>query len=184
MLDGFFINLPQLETERLLLRKLEYTDKQDIFEYASNPEVSKYMPWEAHGGEIDTLDFLNITYENYNNDRPASWGIVLKSINKIIGTAGFASLDKINLRAEFGYAISQDYWNKGIATEASKEILKYGFNQMGLNRIEAMCNVENIASARVLEKAGLTLEGILREYILVKEKFVDHKLYSILKVHY
>ena len=111
MLDGFFINLPQLETERLLLRKLEYTDKQDIFEYASNPEVSKYMPWEAHGGEIDTLDFLNIAYDNYNNDRPASWGIVLKSKKKIIGTAGFASLDKINLRAEFGYAISQDYWN-------------------------------------------------------------------------
>ncbi len=181
MLDRFFINLPQLETERLFLRKLEYSDKQDIFEYASNPEVSKYMPWEAHGAEMDTLDFLNITYDNYNNDRPASWGIVLKTNNKIIGTAGFSSLDKVNLRAEFGYAISQDYWNKGIATEAAKEMLKYGFNKMHLNRIEAICNIENIASARVLEKAELTLEGILREFVLVKGKFVDHKLYSILK---
>ena len=73
---------------------------------------------------------------------------------------------------------------KGIAIEASKEILKYGFNKMGLNRIEALCNIENNASARVLEKAGLTLEGILKESVLVKERFVDHKIYSLLKVNF
>jgi len=182
MLDGLFINLPKLETERLVLRKLEYSDKGSIFEYASNPEVSKYLPWATHESEIDTLDFLNITYESYNNDKPASWGVVLKQNNKLIGTAGFAFLDKTNLRAEFGYAISKEYWNQGIATEAGRAIIEFGFNEMKLNRMEAFCSVDNDASARVLEKLGLTLEGVLRKYILVKGEFVDHNIYSIINI--
>ncbi|MEE9431259.1 MAG: GNAT family N-acetyltransferase [Melioribacteraceae bacterium] len=184
MLDGLFISLPKLETERLFLRKLEYADKRDIFEYANIPESSKYLPWDVHESEMDTLDFLNITYDRYNNDKAASWGIELKSSRKIIGTAGFATLDKENFSGEIGYVISKDFWDKGYATEAGNAILKFGFEQMQLNRIEARCHIDNKGSARVLEKLGMSFAGILRKEILMNEEFADIKIYSILSDEY
>lgn len=79
-----------------------------------------------------------------------------------------------------GYVISQDYWNKGIATEAANEVIKFGFNEMDLVRIQARCVVENIGSARVMEKAGMSFERIIRKGILMKGKHRDLKIYSIL----
>ena len=113
MLEHVFINLPTLETERLRLRKLLYSDQADIFEYASNPEVAKHLLWEAHQSEFDTIQFLNLVYEAYNKNNAAPWGIELKSINKIIGTVGFVNWDKERNEMEIGYALSQNYWNKG-----------------------------------------------------------------------
>ena len=162
MLPNIFTNLPTLETERLILRKLLYSDKSDIFKYARNPEVTKYILWYPHQTEMDTLEFLNIVYEEYRKNRPASWGIETKETNKIIDTAGFVNWDEKNHKAEIGYVLSQDFWNNGLASEAVKEILKFGFENLDLNRIEARCNKSNVASSKLLEKLGFTFEGVLR----------------------
>jgi ribosomal-protein-alanine N-acetyltransferase len=84
-------------------------------------------------------------------------------------------------RAELGYAIGRAWWGQGLMTEAVVEAIRYGFEELGLNRIEARCLTYNIGSARVMEKAGMTYEGTIREQVFYKGSFDDLKLYSILR---
>lgn len=92
-----------------------------------------------------------------------------KTSNKCIGTVGFVSWDIKNARAELGNALSRACWNRGYMTEAVKAVIGFGFEKMGLVRIEARCNPDNIGSSRVMEKEGMTFEGILRKQLLSKE---------------
>ncbi len=181
MLDRIFINLPTLETERLILRKLEYSDKHDIFSYAKNPEVAKHVLWDAHQSEFDTLGFLNLIYEAYNKNEAAPWGIQLKNEDKIIGTTGFVHWDKNNREAEIGYALSQDFWNRGIISEAVTEVIKFGFGQMELIKITSSCKPENIGSFKVLQKCGFNFDGIIKKQMLIKGVLEDMRMYSLTK---
>lgn len=176
-----FKNLPKIETENLLLRKLKLEDEHDIFEYAQDSEVTKYVMWEPHFSSVESLYFIQIVIGQYNQNQPSSWGIEHKKDKKLIGTIGFTNWAKEHKRAEIGFVISRNYWNKGYATEALKRIIKFGFIEMQLNRIEARCEVSNVASSKVLDKVGMKCEGILRNQMFVKEKFRDYKIYSILK---
>ncbi len=184
MLDRIFISLPTLETERLILRKLLYSDKNDIFSYAQNPKVAQHVLWDAHQSNFDTLEFLNIVYEAYNKNNAAPWGIQLKNEDKIIGTSGFVSWDKEKKEAEIGFALAEEYWNKGIITEANIEIIKFGFEKMKLNKIVSRCKPENIGSYKVLEKCGFTFDGVIEKQIIIKEKPEDMKVYSYISDNY
>jgi ribosomal-protein-alanine N-acetyltransferase len=84
-------------------------------------------------------------------------------------------------RAEIGYALSRRYWGEGYMSEAVNAVIEFGFREMLLNRIMARCEVNNIASARVMEKVGMQLEGILRQHLFVKGRYWDLKIYSILR---
>jgi ribosomal-protein-alanine N-acetyltransferase len=178
--QDLFKNLPVLETARLKLRRLSMHDAGDIFEYASDPDVSKYVLWEHHRTIADSKSYLKHVLFLYEKGIPASWGIVLKDDNKLIGTGGYQWWSVTDSKAEVGYVISKSYWNKGYMTEALEEILRFGFEQMELERIEAKCFIQNPASVRVMEKCGMKLEGVLRSYKFVKGNFGDFKLYSIL----
>jgi ribosomal-protein-alanine N-acetyltransferase len=179
--EDLFKNLPELETMRLKLRRLSMHDAGDIFEYASDPEVSKYVLWEHHRTIAESKSYLKHVLFLYDKGIPASWGIVHKEDNKLIGTGGFQWWSVSNSKAEVGYVISKLYWNKGYMTEALEEILRFGFEQMELQRIEAKCFLDNNSSERVMQKCGMKLEGILRSYKYVKGNFGDFKLYSILR---
>jgi ribosomal-protein-alanine N-acetyltransferase len=176
-----FKNLPYLETERLKFRKLTMRDAGDIFEYASVPEVTLYVSWTPHRTLADTKSFLKHVLFQYEKGIPASWGIVLKENDKLIGTGGYLWWSTEHSKAEVGYVISDKYWNKGYMTEALKKILQFGFETMNLERIEARCFIKNSASERVMQKCGMKLEGILRSSLYIKGEFTDFKLYSILK---
>ena len=184
MLDHIFISLPTLVTERLILRKLEYSDKKSIFSYAKNPEVAKHVLWDAHQNEFDSLEFLNTVYGAYNKNKAAPWGIQFKENTNIIGTAGFVQWDKENKEAEIGYALSQEYWNKGLITEAVNAIIKFGFHQMKLEKITSRCKPENIASYKVLEKCGLNFDGVVKKQIWMKGEFHDMMMYSLISNDY
>ena len=184
MLDHIFISLPTLSTERLILRKLVYSDKNDIFSYAKNPEVSKYVIWETHETEFDSLEFLNIVYEAYNKNRPAPWGIQLKNDSRIIGTAGFVDWDKEKKEAEIGYALSQKHWNKGFITEAVKEIIKFGFENMDLEKITSRCKPENTGSYKILEKCGFDYDGTVKKQFFMKGSLHDMRMYSFSNENY
>lgn len=177
-----FKRLPVLRTKRLILRNIKLSDAADIFSYASNPEVSKYTIWPAHKSINSSKHFIvchNMTQQDGN---PASWGVVEKNTNKLIGTAGFESYSGPHKTASIGYAIGVEYWNKGYTTEAVKKIITFGFKVLKLNRIEAVCDVNNIASARVMEKCGMKFEGIQRSRIIsAKGRVHDVKGYAILK---
>jgi Acetyltransferases, including N-acetylases of ribosomal proteins len=181
--EDVFNNFPTLETERLILRKLRLEDAKDVFEYASDPEVSKYVTWEPHRSIEDSINLIKFTHEYYERKEGIIWGIVYKENNKVIGTCDISPVTK-HFRAEIAYALSRDYWGKGIMTEAVKEVIRFGFERMNLNRIQAMCIPENIGSYRVMEKVGMKYEGLIREYMYIKGKFQDLKLYSILKREY
>jgi ribosomal-protein-alanine N-acetyltransferase len=178
--DGIFGDLPQLETQRLILRKLTPGDASDIFDYASDPEVTKYLLWNTHQTVSDSLAFVSAALARYDTGAPAPWGIVLKNEGKIIGTCDYISVRETHSRAEIGYALSRKYWGRGIMTEAVRKVIDYGFRVKNFNRIQAVCDVPNIGSARVLEKAGMTFEGILREY-MIHNGARSVKMYSILK---
>ena len=179
-----FENFPKLETRQLILRKLTLDDGQEIFEYASDPEVAENLPWERHKSVEDSINFLKLAIQNYEEKKVADWGIVNKKDNKLIGTIGYMWLLPEHNRAEIGYALSNKYWGKGLMTEAVSEIIRFGFEQMKLNRIEARCFMKNIASEKVLYKVGMTYEGIARESLFGKGIYYDLKVYSILRREY
>lgn len=183
-IEYIFRSLPKLETERLILRKMTLDDAQDMFEYASDPEETKYTLWDYHKSIEDSVNFLKSAIQRYENMEVSEWGVVYKENNKFIGTCGYGWWRPAHNRAEIGYALSRKYWDRGLMTEAVKEAIKFGFEQMQLNRIEGTCFVENFASQRVLEKVGMTFEGILREQLLVKGIYRNLRLYSILRKEY
>lgn len=174
-------DLPVLETERLLLRKVTLKDAEEMFLYGSNEEVAKYVTWNTHKTLAETKEFIKLILSKYESGQVAPWGIEFKETGKFIGTIDFVSWQPNHKTAEIGYVISQDYWGKGLTTEAAKEIIKFGFEKMDFVRIQAKCLLENIGSARVMEKTGMTFEGIIRKGMFIKGEHQDLKMYSILK---
>jgi len=180
-IEKIYSDLPTLETERLILRKVTKEDIEDMYLYGSDEEVSKYVTWNTHETIADTKGFVEFVLNKYENKQVSPWGIEYKENGKFIGTIDFVWWQPNHKIAEIGYVISKDYWGKGLTTEVAKELVKFGFEEMDLVRVQARCDVENIASARVMEKAGMTLEGIIRKGIFVKGEHRDLKMYSILK---
>lgn len=179
-----YSDLPILETERLLLRKITVDDAEDMFVYGSDPEVSTYVTWCQHQTLSDTKEFIDFILNQYEAGRIAPWGIEYKETGKLIGTIDFVSWNTNHQFAEIGYVIAREYWGKGITTEAATELIRLGFEKMDLVRIQAKCFVENIGSERVMEKAGMSFEGIIRKGMLIKGNHWDLKMYSILKEEY
>ena len=172
---------PRLETERLILRALTPDDATAVFAYAADPEVARYMVWEAHRSMKDAEAFLELTMGRYESGDAPDWGIVYKGDGRLVGTGGFVGWEREHARAEVGYVLNRVYWGRGLAAEALRAMISFGFARMGLNRIEARCIAENAASARVMEKAGMAYEGTLRQRELLKGAYQDMKLYAILK---
>jgi ribosomal-protein-alanine N-acetyltransferase len=176
-----FGEFPYLETKRLILRQMTLKDAQDVFEYSRNEEVSKFMPWKAHQTIEDSVTFLEMVMLGYKTKKPITWGVVVKKSNKMIGSCGFSSFESKDRRVEIAYAISNDYWKQGIMTEAVAEVIRFGFDELGLNRIQAKAIVSNVGSWRVMEKCNMKFEGILRGYSILKDEIHDLKMYSVLK---
>jgi ribosomal-protein-alanine N-acetyltransferase len=176
--------IPVIESERLKLRELSMDDVDDIYGYASIPEVSTFLLWYPHKSKQDSIDFINFAKNMFEKDISIIWGIELKEEKKLIGIFDLRTAQIINGCVEIGYVISSTYWNKGYISEAIKVIIKFCFEELKLNRVEAHCDEENLGSARVMEKAGMKYEGTLREKLFVKDKYRSMKLYSILKKEY
>lgn len=182
--EDIYSDIPVLETDRMVLRKIMPDDEDDVFNYCSDEEISMYTVWYSHKTIEDTRFFLNMVFEQYKNQGISPWGIEDKASGVIIGTTGFISWDTKNSKAELGYALSRSFWNKGYMSEAVKKIIDFGFNKMNLVRIEARCHPNNVGSARVMEKTGMKFEGILRKHILAKGIHEDVRMYAIIKDDY
>ena len=182
---GIFRDLPELETERLLLRKMRLDDAEAMFVYASDPEVTRYVLFETHRSVEDSKSFLRLALEGYERGDFGGWGVVLKDSGAFVGTCGMdAGYAPEHARAELGYVLSREHWGRGLMPEAVRAVIRFGFGRMGLNRVQARCIAENVASARVMEKAGMAYEGTLRESEFIKGAYRDMKLYSILRREY
>ena len=170
-----------LSTERLILRQLKASDAADVFEYASDPEVTKHVRFVTHKTVKDSRVFLLLAENARRNGEWMVWAIVLKTIGKMIGTCGFVALAPEHGRAELGYAINRKYWGNGYAAEAAAALVAHGFSELNLSRIEAHVSPEHLPSQRVLEKCGFVPEGILRQHEMIKGRWHDSKIYSLLR---
>ena len=176
--------MPDLRTPRLKLRKLTMRDAQDIYRYSRDPEVARHVLWDAHRSIGDSRAFLRWMTHRYRTHEPASWGIELLDTGRIIGTIGFMWVQQDNNAAEVGYSLARDCWNQGYMTEALKAVLRYGFESMHLNRIEAQHETTNPASGAVMRKCHMQHEGTLRSRLFKKGRYVDVDLYAILRKDY
>lgn len=177
-------DLPIIENKRFILRKFTKNDIDDLYEYASDSEVTKFLSWDTYKNIDIAVDYIENVLMRYSKNEIAPWGIEWKENSKLIGSIDFVQYDKKNFSAEIGYVLNRKYWNKGIMTEALKEIIKFGFDEMNLMRIETRLNAMNVASERVMQKNGLTYEGTLRKKNFLKKEFIDIKFYSILRDEY
>jgi RimJ/RimL family protein N-acetyltransferase len=152
-------------TERLRLRPPTVADAEQIFaRYARDPEVSRYMSWTPHRSIQDTLEYLERIVGDNEAGRSCGYLIFSKEAGTLLGSVG-GVIEKH--RMTFGYCLAQDAWGKGYATEAARAFLGVAFSHPEIVRVQAYCDVENRASARVLEKAGLCLEGTLRRFMVM-----------------
>lgn len=180
-MTDFYFSMPTLETERLILRKLRMQDAKDMFEYSRDPLVAQHVLWTAHTTISDSRGTIRYQLHKYRCGDPASWGIVEKASDRLIGTIGFMWFEAENLSAEVGYSMARACWNRGYMTEALQCVINYGFEKLLMNRIEAQHESDNPASGRVMEKCGMRHEGTLRQRLYNKGSYHDMELYAILR---
>lgn len=176
-----FSHIPELTTPRLTLRRMLVDDCSDMYEYASRQDVTKHLTWYPHPDRAYTREYLQYLGRRYSAGMFYDWAIVYEPDCKMVGTCGFTSFNFISDSAEVGYVLNPVYWGKGIMQEALDRVLRFGFENLGLNRIEAKFMEDNVRSRHVMEKAGMTFEGILREAMLVKGGYVNVGICSILR---
>ena len=177
-----FANIGAIYTDRLKLRALCRADAEDVYEYASDPRVSEYLLWNPHESLEQSRAYLMLIEKKYKRYQYYDWGIEYQG--KIIGTCGFTSFSVENNSAEIGYVINSAYWGRGIAVEAVKRVIEFGFDELLLNRIEGRYMAANERSLSVMKKCGMTLEGIYRKAMYVKGMYRDIGVASILREEY
>ena len=177
-------NMPRLESERLKFRAIKRSDIDDMFEYSKRSETSEYLLWSPHQTIYTTQGLIDVILSKYKAGEYNDWAIVLKKTNKMIGTCGFTNIDDENKVVEIGYVLNPDFWGNGYATEAVKTIMKFAFEELDANRIEAKFIKGNDASLAVMKKVGMTFEGYHRDAIISKGKFKTVGIASILKKEY
>lgn len=176
---------PKLETDRLILRQMTLEDVPALFKIWSDPEVTKYINITAFKEESQAREMIELLNRLAEEKKAIRWAITLKEDQKVIGSGGFNTwLKEEAFRGEIGYDLDRGYWGRGIMTEVLRALISFGFGPMKLNRIEAMVEPENIASIKLLKKNGFWEEGLLREYQVSKEKFIDLQIFSLLKREY
>jgi ribosomal-protein-alanine N-acetyltransferase len=171
-----------IETDRLILRKFKPSDSNNMFKnWGSDSNVTKYLSWQPHKDINDSEDIINLWISKYEDNDVYNWVIELKEINEVIGNISIVHLEDTHESCEIGYCIGSKCWNKGITTEAFKAVIKYLFEEVGINRICAKHDVNNIASGEVMKKCKMTYEGTLREVQFKNNRFCSLSVYSILK---
>lgn len=181
---SYFKDPPMLMTDRLVLRRITKDDAADMYEYSSDPEVTRYLLWEPHMNLRYTARYISYLQGRYRAGEFYDWAIVDRQSGKMIGTCGFTSFNFSNNSAEVGYVLNPAYWHLGIALEALLEVIHFGFTILDLNRIEAKYMLGNNDSRRVMEKAGMLFEGVARGSMFVKGRYVSIGTCAILKSEY
>jgi len=153
-----------LATERLLLRRPALDDAEAIFTaYASDPEVTRYLPWKPHRSAAETRAFLQRCLDSWQKGSTFPWVLTERRGGPPMG---MIELRSEGTSADIGYVLARAQWGRGFMTEALKAVLDWTLGQEGVWRVGILCDVDNVASARVMEKAGLQREGLLRRRLM------------------
>ncbi len=169
----------RLESERIILRPVSLDDAEDMYEYTSDEETTRFI-YDPH----KDLDQTKTVIANYFVKEPiGKYAIELKESKKMVGAIEFR-VDEWNKSGDLGFTLNRHYWGNGYMTEAGKLIVGLAFDVLGLERVFAAHEVTNSASGKVLSRLGMKCEGILRKDQKIKGQLVDSVHYSILKEEY
>ncbi len=176
------LEFAELFTSRLALRRFELNDVAKVVELAGEFEIADTTLRIPHPyQEKDAKEWIEQQYTWLNQNQSVTWAITINESADLIGAIGLMNYNEHFEHAEMGYWIGKPFWNKGFATEAAHAIIKYGFENLELNRIHAHHFSRNASSGTVLLKVGMKHEGTFREHIKKWDKFEDVDLYGILK---
>mgnify|MGYP001329891701 CR=1 FL=1 len=181
MLEPVFSPFPLIKTERLLLRCIEMKDAPELLFLRGTDKTMQYIDREKLKTTEEAETLIQKIKESLDTNEGIMWVITLKEApGTLIGTIGYWRLIKQHYRAEVGYMLHPDHWNKGIMKEALLRVIDYGFSTMKLHSIEAHINPENAASGFLLEKSGFTREAYFKEDFFFNGRFIDTAVYSLL----
>lgn len=178
-IDTIFGAFPHLETSNFNLRRIDSQDAEALFEIFSDEEVTRYYDLYPYTDLDEVRQLIEFFDESFELERGIRWGIARKSDNRLLGTCGFVWLRRF--RGEIGYELGRAHWRQGIMREALPAILQFGYEKLGLNRIEALVMKENHASAKLLHSLAFREEGLLREHDHFKGQFHDMRCFALLK---
>ena len=171
-----------IQTHRLTLRPFRIEDAKDMYRnWASDPEVTRFLTWPTHTGEDITRMVLNDWISKYGDGDFFNWAIAWRETGSVIGNIAVVHLEEAIRTAEIGYCMSRAFWGRGIMPEALRAVMDYLFDTVGVNRIAACHDVRNAKSGRVMEKAGMRKEGIQRGAGLNNQGICDKVNYGLLR---
>lgn len=173
----------KIQTNRLIIDEILWKDAEQVHTIHSIPEVDKFNTLGLPKDLKETKNLIQPAIEDQSNEirKQFAWIIKSKTTNEIIGLCGmFLTADKFKM-GEIYYKLIPEHWGKGYATEIAKALVNFGFNDLNLHRIEAGAAVENLKSLRVLEKIGMTQEGIRRKILPIRGEWVDGYQYAIIE---
>ena len=171
IVQRYFRDPPEIQTPRLLLRRLKKSDYRDMYEYACDPAVTEYLTWQPHPNPAWTMRYLAYVATRYRAGEFYDWAVIYKENQKMIGTCGFTSFSYDHNSGEIGYVLNPAYWGQGLAVEAVRAVMGVGFLTLNLHRIEAKFMIENNRSRRVMEKSGMSFEGYQRDAMYVLDRY-------------
>lgn len=174
-----------IETKRLRLRPFTMADVDPVYHnWASDSEVTRYLTWPTHDSEQVTEMVISDWISQYDNLESYQWAIELKEIQEPIGSIGVVKFDSDIASVDVGYCMSKAWWGKEIMPEALRAVIAFFFEEVGMNRVAARHDRNNPKSGRVMEKAGMTYEGVQRMGGRNNQGIVDEVWYSILRSEY
>lgn len=179
------IGTQTIETERLILRRLNDGDAQAMFDnWASDDEVTRFMTWPAYHSVEDVGKYIAYVCNNYLNNHCYDWAIELKAVGQPIGSISVVNMDELTECVEVGYCLGKNWWHQGIMTEAFGAVIAFLFEQVGVRRVEARHDPRNPHSGGVMRKCGLQYEGTLRQRGVNNQGIGDVAYYGILREEY
>ncbi|RIW37366.1 N-acetyltransferase [Bacillus salacetis] len=181
-----FLGTPRIETGRLILEKFTLHDAQNAFDrWLSDERVSDNRVSAAHRILSQTEERVNGIVSQYANENFCYWAIKLKHSGELIGEIDLYDFDESTGNCEVSYSLGFQWWNHGYGTEALKEVLAFAFRKMNVHKVAAAHNTDNPASGRVMSKAGMVREGVIRHMIRnAKNQYKDCAVYGILQEEY
>lgn len=181
-----FDHFPELETERLRLRRITPDDLQDWLTIFNHPDVIRYLvdfnDWMTDLGEVQGI--IRWSEDVFAQKNDIRWAITLKPDARMIGTCGFHLYSPVNRSADIGYELNHDYWRCGIMREAITAVLDFLFDSLNLHRVAADVAAGNEASAGLLRSLGFTQEGTWREKVFARGQFYDLWQFGLLAREY
>lgn len=175
----------RIETKRLILRKFKVSDAQQMFDnWASDSEVEKYLTWPPHETVEFTKKLLTDWVKQYQKDDYYTWCIEFKENSQAIGSIASVEVLQEIKAVRIGYCIGRYYWDKGIMTEALSAVIKFFFEDVGMNRIQAEHDINNPVSGKVMTKCGMKYEGTHIQAARNQQGLCDIAVYGIVKHDY